>query len=77
MGDKQLKPSVSRYDIREGNLVWIDSSLNPKVYVPRKYQAAILHKFHDTPLKSHFGTDKTYAALAPHVPWGGPICALM
>ncbi len=24
-GDKQLKPSESMYDIREGNLVWMDS----------------------------------------------------
>ncbi len=78
LGDKQLKPSESRSDIREGNLVWIDSRLNPKVCVPRKYQAAILHEFHDTPLGSHFGTDKTYAALRaqytwPQVPWGRPI----
>ncbi len=43
LGDKQLKPSESRYDILEGNLVWIDSRLNPRVCVLKMYQAAILH----------------------------------
>ncbi len=43
LGDKQLKPSESRYNIREENLVWMDSRLNPRICVPRKYWAAILH----------------------------------
>jgi hypothetical protein len=43
LGDKQLKPSESRYDIWEGNLMWIDSRLNLRICVPRKHQAAILH----------------------------------
>ncbi len=41
--DRQLKPSESRYDIREGNLVWMHNRLTPRVCVPKKYQAAILH----------------------------------
>ncbi len=69
MGDWQLKPSESRYDIREGNLVWMDSRLNPRVCVPKKYRAAILHEFHDTPLGSHFGTDKTYTTLRACYTW--------
>ncbi len=36
LGDKQLKPSESRYDIREGNLMWIGNLLNPWVCVLRK-----------------------------------------
>ncbi len=43
LGDKQLKPSEFWDDIREGNLVWIDSLLNPRLCVPKKYRAAILH----------------------------------
>ncbi len=82
LGDKQLKPSESRDDIREGNLVWMDNRLTPRVCVPKKYRAAILHKFHDTPLGSHFGTDKMYAALRASYTWptytmGGSVCALM
>ena len=69
LGNGQLKPSESRYDIREGNLVWMDSRLTPRVCVPKKYRAAILHEFHDTPLGSHFGTDKTYAALRARYTW--------
>ena len=69
LGDGQLKPSESQYDIREGNLVWMDSRLTPRVCVPKKYRAAILHEFHDNPLGSHFGTDKTYAALLASYTW--------
>ncbi len=45
-----LKPRESLYDILEGNLMGIDRELNPRVCVPKKLQAAILHEFHDTPL---------------------------
>ncbi len=69
MGDQQLKPSESRHDIQEGNLIWMDSRLTPSVCVPQKYRASILHEFHDTPLGSHFGTDKTYAALLARYTW--------
>ncbi len=44
----------------------------------KKYQAAILHKFHDTLLGSHFGTDKNYSALSVGLPLTlapGTLCA--
>ncbi len=34
VGDKQLKPSESRDNIWEGNLMWINSWLNPSICVP-------------------------------------------
>ncbi len=35
--------SESRYDIMEGNLMCMDSRMTPRVCVPKKYRAAILH----------------------------------
>ncbi len=61
LGDKQLKPSESKYKILEGNLLWIYSQLNTRVCVPRKYQAAILHEF--PPLGSHAKLGQTRLML--------------
>eukprot|EP00961_Rhodomonas_salina_P131686 1772307-Rhodomonas_salina.1 len=40
----------------------IDKRFQPRVCVPKKYRALILHEYHDTPsgLGAHFGEDKTH-----------------
>eukprot|EP00961_Rhodomonas_salina_P186823 2522499-Rhodomonas_salina.1 len=58
-------PLLQLYTIRDENLVWIDRRFQPRVCVPKKYRALILHKYHHdhTPLGAHFGEDKIYNGL--------------
>jgi hypothetical protein len=59
LGDKQLKPSESRYDIREGNLIKVWTANSTLGFVsPRN---TILH--HDTPLGTHFPRQEAQTRL--------------
>eukprot|EP00960_Hanusia_phi_P013747 403541-Hanusia_phi.AAC.1 len=63
------RPSLQLYAIRDENLVWIDKRFQPRVCVPKKYRALILHEYHDTPLGAHFGEHKTYHGLKDRYIW--------
>jgi hypothetical protein len=62
-------PSLSLYNIRDGNVIWIDRHSNPRICVPQKYRTAILREYHDQPLGGHFGVDKTYFNLRQRYIW--------
>eukprot|EP00961_Rhodomonas_salina_P214213 2892746-Rhodomonas_salina.2 len=63
------RPSLQLYSVRDGNLIWVDKRYHPRVCVPLKYLALILHELHDAPLGSHFGEDKTYHELRQRYMW--------
>ena len=63
------EPSLQLYAIRGDALVWLDGKQRPRVCVPKKYRASLLHEYHDTPLGAHFGGDKTYHTLRQTYIW--------
>ena len=63
------RPSLQLYSVRDGNLVWLDKRFHPRICVPKRYRAQVIHEHHDTPLGAHFGEDKTYHGLRQRYVW--------
>jgi predicted transcriptional regulator with HTH domain len=57
-----------QYVLRLGVLLWSARGLL-RVNVPISLRLSLIKEFHDTAISGHFGTRKTYAAIAQHYYW--------